>query len=256
MSDEQPIEDPKPRATDKVTLIQLLPNVLTVVAICAGLTAIRFGLQGSYELAVQLILLAAVLDGLDGRLARALKSESGMGAELDSLADFLNFGVAPGLLLYNWALEDSRNFGWIAVLVFAVCAVVRLARFNVMRKSEDKDHDNAYFTGVPSPAGALLAMLPMYLSFGLGAGPLFPDLVLAAWLVLAGLAMISRIPTWSFKTTRISRQNVKYVLVGVAFLGAAVLTYAWITLALFCAAYLVAVVVMLPKKRMRGGASK
>ena len=95
MNDEQPIEDPKARAAEKVTLIQLLPNVLTVVAICAGLTAIRFGLQGSYELAVQLILLAAVLDGLDGRLARALKSESGMGAELDSLADFLNFGVAP-----------------------------------------------------------------------------------------------------------------------------------------------------------------
>lgn len=160
MNDQKPTEDPKVRAAEKVTLIQLLPNVLTVVAICAGLTAIRFGLQGSYELAVQLILLAAVLDGLDGRLARALKSESGMGAELDSLADFLNFGVAPGMLLYTWALEDSRSFGWIAVLVFAVCAVVRLARFNVMRKSEDKDHDNAYFTGVPSPAGRFWRCCP------------------------------------------------------------------------------------------------
>ena len=245
---EAPDGLPKEPGTEKLTIIQLLPNMLTVVAICAGLTAIKLGLQGSYTFAVQLILLAAVLDGMDGRLARALKSESGMGAELDSLADFLNFGVAPGLLLYTWALEDSRGFGWLAVLVFAVCAVVRLARFNVQRKSEDKSHDNAYFTGVPSPAGALLVMLPMFLSFALGSGPFLPDFVLALWMVAMGLLMISRIPTWSFKTTRIPRKNAKFFLVAVAFALAAAVSYAWITLVLFCIGYIGTVIVMLPRK--------
>lgn len=244
------------RAAEKLTLIQLLPNMLTVIAICAGMTAVRFGLQGSYEIAVQLILLAAVLDGMDGRLARALKSESGMGAELDSLADFVNFGVAPVMLLYTWALEDSRNFGWLAVLAFAVCACVRLARFNVQRKSEDKEHDNAYFTGVPSPAGALLVMLPMFLSFGLGTGPFLPDLVLSLWIVIVGLSMISRFPTWSFKTTRIPRKSAKFFLVAVALAGAAAVTYAWITLVILCVAYIATVIIMLPRSKRRIGGGR
>lgn len=245
----EPGEPRGDRGQEKLTLVQLLPNMLTVVAICAGLTAIRSGLQGSYEVAVQLILLAAVLDGMDGRLARALRSESGMGAELDSLADFLNFGVAPGMLLYTWALEDSRSVGWLAVLTFAICSVVRLARFNVQRKSEDKSHDNAYFTGVPSPAGAMLVMLPMFLSFGLGTGPVLPDVILAIWMVIIGLLMISRIPTWSFKTTRIPRKNAKFFLVAVAVALAAAVTYAWITLVAFCVAYVASVIIMLPRRR-------
>ena len=158
--------------------------------------------------------------------------------------------MAPGLLLYTWALEDSRGFGWLAVLVFAIYSVVRLARFNVQRKSEDKSHDNAYFTGVPSPAGAMLVMLPMFLSFALASGPFLPDAVLAIWMVLIGLSMISRIPTWSFKTTRIPRKSAKFFLVGVAFALAAAVTYAWITLVLFCIAYVATVIVMLPRRRM------
>ncbi|MHA6344611.1 CDP-diacylglycerol--serine O-phosphatidyltransferase [Roseivivax sp. CAU 1761] len=216
--------------------------MLTISAICAGLTAIRYGLAGQYELAVQLILLAAVLDGLDGRLARALKTESPVGAELDSLADFLNFGVAPGLLLYTWALEDLRGLGWVAVLVYAVCTVSRLARFNVSRKTDEgRGGDNAFFTGVPSPAGAFLALLPMFVSFAVGSGPLLPDLLLALWMVLVGLSMISRIPTWSFKTTKVSRGNVKLFLVGFVVVGAVILTYAWISLVLLCLAYLAVV---------------
>ncbi|WP_417719343.1 CDP-diacylglycerol--serine O-phosphatidyltransferase [Salipiger sp.] len=242
-------EDPTPSTPEKLTLIQLLPNLMTIAAICAGLTAIRYGLYRSYETAVLLILLAALLDGLDGRLARALKSESKMGGELDSLADFLNFGVAPVLLLYTWALADSRSFGWLAVLAFAVCAVLRLARFNVQRKSEDKEHDNRFFTGVPSPAGAMLVMLPMFLSFAFATGPFLPDLVLAAWIVLVGLSMISRIPTWSFKTTKVPRKQVKYFLVGVVCGGAAIITWTWASLAALCVAYIVAVVIMLPRRR-------
>lgn len=221
-----------------LTLLQILPNMLTVTAICAGMTAIRFGVHGNYVLAVQLILAAAILDGIDGRLARLLNSDSKMGAELDSLADFLNFGVAPPIVIYFWALQDMRSAAWLTVLAFTVCCVVRLARFNVGAKVEDAVQDKAYFQGVPAPAGAMLAFLPMFLSFAFSNAPLVPDLVICAYLITVGLLMISRIPIWSFKTTRIPRDKVKFVLVGVALFGAAVLTFAWITMVLLCLAYI------------------
>ena len=176
--------------------------MLTVAAICLGLTAIKLGFQGSHERAVQLILLACVLDGLDGRVARLLNSDSKMGAELDSLADFLNFGVAPPMVLYFWALQDMPRLGWISVQIFAVCCVIRLARFNVTSKSDLEVDNSGYFVGVPAPAGAL----------------------------------------WSFKLVSISRDNVKYFLVAFAFLGAAILNYAWITLIGFCLGYVVLVI--------------
>lgn len=230
------------KATSDFSLVQLIPNMLTIAAICAGLSAIRFGVQGNYVLAVQLILAACVLDGLDGRIARLLSSDSKMGAELDSLADFVNFGVAPPIVIYFWALQDMRSAAWISVLVFAVCCLVRLARFNVSSKADGDDEPSAYFFGVPSPAGALLVMLPMFLSFAFADAPLLPDLFICTHMVLVGLLMISRVPTWSFKTTRISRENVKFFLVGFAFVGAAVLTYAWITLVVLCAGYIGVVV--------------
>ena len=227
-----------------LTIVQLIPNMLTIAAICAGLSAIRFGIEGNYVLAVQLILAACVLDGLDGRLARLLNSDSKMGAELDSLADFVNFGVAPALVIYFWVLQDLRGIAWITVLIYAICCVVRLARFNVTAKSdtpEDKDTAGAYFTGIPSPAGALLAMLPMFLSFAFADAPLLPDVVICLHLILVGWAMIARFPVWSFKTAKISRNNVKFFLVGFAVLGSAVLIYAWITLVVLCVAYLIVV---------------
>ncbi len=233
----------------KLTLVQLLPNMLTVTAICAGLTAIRFGLQGNYELAVQLILLAAILDGLDGRLARALGSDSKMGAELDSLADFLNFGVAPGMLLYVWALEDTWQLGWLAVLIYAVCAVTRLARFNVARKAENGSAENAYFIGIPSPAGAILVMLPMYASFAFETPQIIPDSVLSVYMAVIGFLMIGRFPVWSFKTTRISQRRVKMFLVGFAAIGAAIAIYTWVALVVLSLIYISAVVWMLPASR-------
>ncbi|TDE35927.1 CDP-diacylglycerol--serine O-phosphatidyltransferase [Antarcticimicrobium sediminis] len=218
-------------------LIQLLPNMMTIAAICAGLSAIRFGVHGEYSLAVRLILVAGILDGLDGRVARLLRSDSKTGAELDSLADFLNFGVAPPLVIYFWAMQDMRNAAWLAVLVFAVCCVMRLARFNVSAKSEDKESETAYFVGIPSPAGALLVLLPIIFSFAFPAAPKLPDVVLCLYIVAIGLLLISRIPTWSFKTTKISRENVKFFLVSFAFVAAGVVTYAWITLVVLCLAY-------------------
>mgnify|MGYP003362170608 CR=1 FL=1 len=225
------------KTRSEIGLIQLLPNMLTVAAICAGLSAIRFAVHGDYSLAVRLILVAGVFDGLDGRLARLLRSDSKMGAELDSLADFLNFGVVPPLVLYFWALQDMRNAAWLAVMIYAVCCVMRLARFNVSAKSPDREAEAAFFTGVPSPAGALLVLMPMIVSFAFPAAPQLPDAVLCVYIVLIGLLLISRIPTWSFKTTRISRDNVKFFLVGFALVAAGVLTYAWTTLVVLCLLY-------------------
>lgn len=229
------------RVKSEVPLLQLLPNMLTITAICAGLSAIRFGLEGDFSLAAQLILGACVLDAIDGRLARALSCDSEMGGELDSLADFLNFGVAPPLLVYFWALRDLESAGWICVLVFAVCCVLRLARFNVGMKSETTGVDNAFSVGVPAPAGAMLVLLPMFLSFAFVGAPILNPVGISLYMVVVGLLLISRIPVWSFKTTTISRGNVKAFLVGFAFIGAAVLTFAWITLVLLCLGYILVV---------------
>jgi len=223
----------------EVTLAQLLPNMLTVAAICAGITAIRLGVQGDFVRAVQLLLIAGVLDGLDGRLARLLRSSSAMGAELDSLADFLNFGVAAPLVVYYWGLQDvARQAGWIAVLFFAVCCVMRLARFNVSAKSEDnKGGSGAYFEGLPSPAGALLAMLPMFVTFAIPGMSTPPAPLIGLYMAGVGLLMISPVPIWSFKKTKISRENVKFFLLGFACVAAALVIFTWTALIVMCLAY-------------------
>jgi CDP-diacylglycerol--serine O-phosphatidyltransferase len=207
--------------------VQLLPNLLTLGALCAGLTAIRFAVDGNVTLSVALITLAALLDGLDGAMARLLKSESAMGAELDSLADFLNFGVAPPLMLYLWALPDSRSGGWIAALIYAICCALRLARYNVGDKSGN-GVKSAWFQGVPAPGGALLALLPLVLSQTLPGliAPVLPVFT-GVWLVTTGLLMISRLPTPSFKLLRISRERAPYVMVALVALAAAAFTWPW-----------------------------
>lgn len=217
-------------APSKYSVIQLIPNLVTIIAIVAGLTAIRFGLEGDFERAVKLILLAAVLDGIDGALARMLKSESKVGAELDSLADFLNFGVAPPLIMYFWTLQAAKGLGWIAALIFSIASVLRLARFNVSAKSDDDLDTKGYYIGIPSPAGALLVMTPMFITFAIEAGPFLPPLAVSAYVALVGLGLISRIPTWSFKAVHISRDNVKFLVIGLVFAGAAVMTFPWVTL--------------------------
>ena len=225
-----------------VALLQLLPNALTLTAIGAGLSAIRAAVEQDFKTAALLILFAALLDGIDGRVARMLGSHSKVGAELDSLADFLNFGVAAPLMLYFWALQDYRKIGWIAVLIFAVCCVLRLARFNVDAKSEDPGPKADHFVGVPSPAGAMLVLLPMFTSFAFADAAVLPDPVLCVYMTLIGLLMISGIRTASFKSARIAPGNVRYVLLGVVVLISAVLTYPWITLVALCVAYIMAVV--------------
>src|SRR6202163_738181 len=150
----------------RIPVRTLVPNVITLLALCAGLTAIRMAFENRYVLALAAIVFAAFLDGIDGRLARFLKGTSRFGAELDSLADFVNFGVAPALILYFWGLHELKSAGWIAALVFAICAALRLARFNVMIEDPDKPPwAGNFFTGIPAPAGAITVLLPIYLNF-------------------------------------------------------------------------------------------
>jgi len=206
----------------------LVPNVITLLAICAGLTAIRLSTEGRMELAVAAIVFAAVLDGIDGRVARMIKGQSKFGAELDSLADFVNFGVAPGLILYFWTLHDLSNVGWIAAMVFAISGGLRLARFNATMDDPNKPAFAAnYFTGVPAPAGAILVLLPVYLAF-LGM-PAPPVMLTAFYTLLIAFLMVSRLPVFSGKTVRlrVPPEMVLPVFVSVIFFVALLIGYPW-----------------------------
>jgi CDP-diacylglycerol--serine O-phosphatidyltransferase len=206
----------------------LVPNMITLLAICAGLTAIRLSTEGRMELAVTAIAFAAVLDGLDGRVARMIKGQSKFGAELDSLADFVNFGVAPGLILYFWQLHELNNGGWIAAMVFAISGGLRLARFNATMDDPNKPAFAAnFFTGVPAPAGAITVLLPIYLAF-LGL-PMPPATVTAFYTLLIGFLMVSRLPVFSGKTVRmrVPPEMVLPVFVSVVFFVALLIGYPW-----------------------------
>ena len=217
----------------------LVPNVITLLAICAGLTAIRLSTEGRMELAVALIVFAAVLDGVDGRVARMIKGQSKFGAELDSLADFVNFGVAPGLILYSWTLHDLNNVGWIAAMVFAISGGLRLARFNATMDDPNKPAFAAnFFTGVPAPAGAILVLLPIYLSFlGISAPPVA---LTASYTLLIAFLMVSRLPVFSGKTVRlrVPPEMVLPVFVAVIFFVALLVGYPWHILSVGSVLYL------------------
>ncbi len=205
----------------------LVPNFITLLAICAGLTAIRLSTEGRMELAVAAIVFAAILDGLDGRVARMIKGQSKFGAELDSLADFVNFGVAPGLILYFWQLHEMKSLGWIAALVFAICAGLRLARFNVAVDDPNRPAwASNFFVGVPAPAGAITVLLPIYLYF-LGV----PQLALITFLytLLIAFLMVSRLPVFSGKTVRmrVPPEMILPVFVSVVFFIALLIGYPW-----------------------------
>jgi CDP-diacylglycerol--serine O-phosphatidyltransferase len=193
--------EPRKRLFKPVPVRVIIPNIITLIALCLGLTAIRLAFEGRYEPAVVAIVVAALLDGVDGRVARLLKGTSRFGAELDSLADFVNFGVTPALILYSFLLNELKAVGWIAVLVFAIAMVLRLARFNVMLDDPHRpEWKKNFFTGMPAPAGALTSMLPLYLSFlGVSMGPAAAPIAMIYLLGLAFL-MVSTIPVYSGKT--------------------------------------------------------
>ncbi len=216
----------------------LIPNILTVLALCAGLTAVRFGLDGRFEAAIIAVMVAALLDGLDGRVARLLKGETRFGAELDSLTDFVNFGVVPALLLFIWTLEGAGGFGWVMALSYAICCGLRLARFNVAHDDPDRPLWMAsYFTGVPSPAGAMLVFVPFFAVF-MGADWLLdiPALI-AVYTGLIGLLMVSSIPTYSFKRLRVRGDLVLPLLLVVALVAASFATNPWESLLVLALSY-------------------
>jgi len=217
----------------------LVPNVITLLAICAGLTAIRLSTEGRMELAVAAIVFAAVLDGIDGRIARMIKGQSKFGAELDSLADFVNFGVAPGLMLYFWQLHELHNGGWIAAMIFAISGGLRLARFNASMDDPGKPpFASNYFTGVPAPAGAVTALLPIYLAYLGVFTP--PALLTALYTLLIAFLMVSRLPVYSGKTIRmrVPPELVLPVFVSVIFFIALLIGYPWHVLSVGTVLYL------------------
>lgn len=227
----------RPDRSRRLSIQQLVPNLITLGAICAGLTAMRLSIEGRIGEAVGLIVLAAVLDGLDGRMARILRTESAIGAELDSLADFMNFGVAVGLLSYVSTLHEQSSFGWIAVLIYVICCVLRLARFNVGAKAEPSAA-SAGFTGVPSPAGAMLALMPLAYERAFPQWPDLPGLLVALWLIAVAMMLISRVPTPSLKLVRIGSDKLPYLLVVIVAAAAILMTWPWETLLVLNAAYL------------------
>lgn len=194
-------DEPRKRLFKPIPVRVIIPNIITLIALCLGLTAIRLAYEGRYEPAVIAIVVAAFLDGVDGRVARLLKGTSRFGAELDSLADFVNFGVTPALILYSFLLHELKAVGWITVLVFAIAMALRLARFNVMLDDPHRpEWKKNFFTGMPAPAGALTSLLPLYLSFlGLSLGAAAAPVALVYLLCVAFL-MVSTIPVYSGKT--------------------------------------------------------
>jgi CDP-diacylglycerol--serine O-phosphatidyltransferase len=218
---------------------RLIPNVLTLAALCSGLTAIRFGLQGQMKLAVIAIIVAAILDTLDGRVARRLGVTSRFGAELDSLSDFLCFGVSPALVLYLVSLKDAGALGWVVTLMFPMCSALRLARFNTALDADTPPPawTGAYFTGVPAPAGALLALIPLVVSFEIEAAWPRHALVVGAVLVVVGGLMVSRLPTFSFKKGRVPRHLVLPSLLAVALMLGVIASSPWIGMSLLGLGY-------------------
>ncbi|MFM1863479.1 MAG: hypothetical protein RLZ26_2001 [Pseudomonadota bacterium] len=233
MLDHDPFENGR---TENLTVRQILPNAVTILGLCAGLMALRFVQAGRVDLAVMLILLAGVLDGLDGIIARRLDATSKMGAELDSLADFLNFGVAPAVIVFEVAMSASSPATWVPVLVFTVCACLRLARFNVDR-GRPETAGRLHFIGVPTPAGALLALWPTILGQTGAIDPSAHPEAYGLWMAFVGLLMISKVPTQSSKTIRIPRERAIPVLIGVAVVMGLLITRFWVTISLVALAY-------------------
>ncbi|MAU42074.1 MAG: CDP-diacylglycerol--serine O-phosphatidyltransferase [Kordiimonas sp.] len=228
----------------------LAPNVLTVLALCAGMSAIRFAMEGRWEASVAAILVAGIFDGLDGRVARLLKGATKFGAELDSLSDVVSFGVAPALVLYMWTLETIGGMGWVMALIFIICSALRLARFNT---AIDGDHERKpgsdYFVGVPMPAAAALALWPLILSFEIDAEFLRSPVLCAVHLALISFLTISSIPTFSFKRIGVRREYVLPALLGITLLAALLVSYLWWVMSLFGVIYLLLIPVSVKRAR-------
>lgn len=244
--------EPPRRRFRPVPMRLLIPNLITLLALCAGLSAMRMALEGKFDIAVYLVLLAAILDSMDGRIARLLKGTSKFGAELDSLADFVSFGAGPALILYLWGMNNAGPVGWIAVLVFSICGALRLARFNVQIEDPNRPAWMAnFFTGVPIPAGAILLLLPIYLDRSGLPNLLSPPLVATAYTVIVALLMVSKVPVFSGKKlgARVPRERVLPLFVAAVAFVALLFSYPWEVLAVGSIAYLLSLPVIAMQAR-------
>jgi len=253
MSDEQKLKRPK---RIRLSLNVMIPNMLTLLALCSGLTAIRFAYEGRWEHACLAIFAAAVLDALDGRIARLLKGTSKFGAELDSLADILSFGVAPGMMLYFWSLETVGRFGWILVLIYAMACALRLARFNTA--TEDPNPPSwagNFFAGVPAPMAAGLVLLPMVISFNLFGDFMRRPEVVAVFVLLVSFLMVSNIPTYSFKKVKLAPSLILPLMVAVGMIIASMVSAPWVTLSGILASYIISIPLAIRSHRIvsKGG---
>ncbi|HWH16781.1 MAG TPA: CDP-diacylglycerol--serine O-phosphatidyltransferase [Allosphingosinicella sp.] len=231
----QPVRDEPRRG---IPLRALVPNAVTALALCSGLTGVRFAIEGNWERALFFVIVAAVLDGMDGRIARMLKGQSRFGAELDSLSDVIAFGVSPAVIIYLWSLQQFPRYGWIFALAHAVCAALRLARFNANIDAEEQPHKSAgFFTGVPAPAGAGLALLPIYLWLWTENETFREFWLVAPWAAIVAVLMISNVATFSWTSFRL-RSHVRFWMIGViALVGGALFSAPWPTLSVIALIY-------------------
>lgn len=234
--------DPRGPGLRDIPLRMIWPNLITVLAICAGLTGVRLAVDGDFSRSVMLVLLAAFLDGIDGRVARALKATSKFGAQMDSLADIVNFGAAPALVVYMYLLDHAGSFGWIAALIYAIACGLRLARFNVMLENPGRAAwQSEYFVGVPAPAGAILVLLPVYLGLlGFEAGRVFA-LAASFYTIAIGVLLVSRLPVWSGKALgqKVPRDSVMPIMLLIVLAVLFLASYTWQALVVIAFGYLV-----------------
>jgi len=231
---------------DAIPFRALVPNAVTLLALCFGLTGVSFAITAAgtgdrtlWQFALACVVGAGVLDGMDGRIARLLRAESRFGAELDSLSDNVAFGTAPALILFMWSLQKAPSFGWVAALALAVCCALRLARFNARIDVAEQPHKSAGFnTGVPAPAGAGLAFIPIFLWLVTGNDLFRQWHLVMAWTVFIALLMISSVPTYSWSSLRVRRSSRMFVIAGIGLLGAALVTNPWVTLLAISLVYL------------------
>ena len=222
-----------------LSLNTMIPNILTMLALCAGMTAMRFGLDEKWEEAILSLTIAAILDSLDGRIARALRGTSKFGAELDSLSDFICFGVTPALLLYLWTMQTAGQWGWVLVLLFSVCCALRLARFNTdIEEPEPPTWTKNYFTGVPVPAGAGLVLLPMVISFQTDLDLIRQPFFVAIFIFTVSGLLVSQLPTYSFKSLRIQHRFILLTMLVVGLVAALAVSAPWLTLTIILIFYI------------------
>jgi len=224
--------------TEKKSARVILPNMLTLIGVCIGLTSIRFALDGRFELAIIAIIFAALIDGLDGRIARLIKGTSKVGKELDSLTDMISFGVAPAFIMYFWKLNTLERFGWLLCLVYVICVALRLARFNVNSNQEPSWKDN-FFEGVPSPAGGILVLTPLIISLsGFDYIQLNYEIIVPIFFIVTSFLLISKFPSYSFKKIVIPRRTTIFLLFGIVLFFGLLLIYTFNVIALSSVIYL------------------